>query len=140
MLLAGCTAAGSSTKTTAEAAATAIVDSTGHFRVPAAYRESYQTLGTWAVAADAGAGAKQLHVVYASPGAIAARKKSGTFPDGTVLVKEVYDAATGPMTTGTVSHAAQLKGWFVMVRDSKNQHSGNMLWGDGWGWSLFVAD
>ena len=39
--------------------------------------------------------------------------------------------ATEPMTTGTVSHAQTLKGWFVMVRDSKNIHPGNKLWGDG---------
>jgi hypothetical protein len=43
------------------------------------------------------------------------------------------------MTTGTVSHAQTLKGWFVMVKDSKNSHPGNMLWGDGWGWSWFDA-
>ena len=35
------------------------------------------------------------------------------------------------MTTGTVSHARTLKGWFVMVKDSKNSHPGNVLWG-GW--------
>jgi hypothetical protein len=56
-----------------------------------------------------------------------------------VLVKEVFEATTGPMTTGTVSHAQTLKGWFVMVRDSKNTHPGNKLWGDGWGWSWFDA-
>ena len=44
------------------------------------------------------------------------------------------------MTTGTVSHADKLKGWFVMVRDSKGTRSGNPLWGDGWGWSWFDAD
>jgi hypothetical protein len=56
------------------------------------------------------------------------------------LVKEVYDTATETMTTGTVSHAQKLKGWFVMVKDSKNSHPGNSLWGDGWGWSWFDAD
>jgi hypothetical protein len=30
-------------------------------------------------------------------------------------------------------------GWFVLVRDSKNSHPGNKLWGDGWGWSWFDA-
>jgi hypothetical protein len=35
-----------------------------------------------------------------------------SFPDGSVLVKEVFQAATGPMTTGTVSHAET---WFVMT-------------------------
>ena len=57
-----------------------------------------------------------------------------------MLVKEVFAAATQPMTTGTVTHAQQLKGWFVMVRDSSNSHPGNPLWGDGWGWSWFDAD
>ena len=61
------------------------------------------------------------------------------FPDGTVLVKEVFQAATAPMTTGTVSHADVLKGWFVMVRDTTARHAGNGLWGDGWGWSWFDA-
>jgi hypothetical protein len=43
------------------------------------------------------------------------------------------------MTTGTVSRADALKGWFVMVKDATNQHPGNALWGDGWGWSWFAA-
>jgi len=43
-------------------------------------------------------------------------------------VKEVYDAATAPMTTGIVSHVQTLKGWFVMVKDDKNSHPGNLLW------------
>src|SRR5262249_16252375 len=64
---------------------------------------------SWAVAADQGQGSKQLHVVYASPGTIAAYRTDGRFPDGAVLVKEVFKAATGQMTTGTVSHAETLK-------------------------------
>ena len=53
--------------------------------------------------------------------------------------KEVYETSTAPMTTGTVSHAQTLKGWFVMVKDSNNSHPGNSLWGDGWAWSWFDA-
>jgi len=68
-----------------------------------------------------------------------AYKASGHIPDGTVLVKEVFQAATAPMTTGTVSHADILKGWFVMVRDTSGRHAGSKLWGDGWGWSWFDA-
>ena len=56
-----------------------------------------------------------------------------------MLVKEVFDAATGAMATGTVSHAQTLKGWFVLVKGSKNSHPGNKLWGNGWGWSWFDA-
>jgi hypothetical protein len=62
-------------------------------------------LGSWAVAADQGQGSKELHVVYASPGTIAAYRRDGRFPNGAVLVKEVFQAATGQMTTGTVSHS-----------------------------------
>ena len=116
-----------------------VADTDGALRVPADYRSMYEYLGTWAVAADKGEGTKQLHSVYASPGAVAAFRANGHFPDGAVLVKEVYEAATGPTTTGTVSHAETLAGWFVMVKDSKNSHPQNKLWGSGWGWSWFDA-
>jgi hypothetical protein len=99
----------------------AVADDAGNLHVPDTYRTTYELLGSWAVAADQGQGSKQLHVVYASPGTIAAYRTDGRFPDGAVLVKEV------------------LKGWFVMMKDSKGRHAGNKLWGDGWGWSWFDA-
>jgi hypothetical protein len=118
----------------------AVVDVNGNLRVPHDYRATYRYLGSWAVAADQGPGAKELHVVYASPETVAAYRSHGSFSDGAVLVKEVYATATGQMTTGTVSHADILKGWFVMMKDSRGRHAGNKLWGDGWGWSWFDAD
>jgi hypothetical protein len=117
----------------------AAVDAEGNLRVPHEYRTTYQPLGSWAVAADEGRGSKELHVVLASPGSVEAYRKDGRFADGTVLVKEVFEAATKEMTTGTVSHANKLKGWFVMVKDSNGRYPGNALWGDGWGWSWFDA-
>jgi hypothetical protein len=117
----------------------AVVDAQGNLHVPSSYRAAYEFLGTWAIAADKGGGSRELHNVYATPGTIAAFHASGHFPDGTVLIKEVHETSTAPMTTGTVSHARTLKGWFVMVKDSKNSHPGNVLWGDGWGWSWFDA-
>jgi len=117
----------------------AVVDDKGNLRVPADYRTAYQMLGSWAVAADNGPGSKQLHVVYASPGTIAAYRKDGHFPDGTVLVKEVFKTTTKDMTTGTVSSAGTLAGWFVMVKDSVGRFPGNKRWGEGWGWSWFDA-
>jgi Cytochrome P460 len=114
-------------------------DALGNLHVPAHYRTDYQFLGSWAVASDQGQGAKELHIVYASPGTMAAYHKSGRFPDGTVLVKEVVEAKTMPMTTGIVSHFQTLKGWFVMVKDNVGRFPGNKLWGDGWGWSWFDA-
>jgi hypothetical protein len=120
-------------------AAQSVVDGNGNMHVPENYRREYEYLGSWAVAADQGQGSKDIHVVYASPGVAVAYKAGGHIPDGTVLVKEVFQAATAPMTTGTVSHADVLKGWFVMVRDTTGRHAGNRLWGDGWGWSWFDA-
>jgi hypothetical protein len=117
-----------------------VVDSHGNLHVPHAYRAAYQYLGSWAVAADQGPGAKELHIVYSSPGAVEMYRRHGNFPDGAVLVKEVYAAATGSMTTGTVSHPDTLKGWFVMMKDGRGRHPDNKLWGDGWGWSWFDAN
>jgi len=116
-----------------------VADATGNLHVPDGYRATYQFLGSWAVAADQGQGSKEVHLVYASPGTVSAYRKDGHFPDGAVLVKEVFQASTGPMTTGTVSHVETLKGWFVMMRDNIGRHPGNALWGDGWGWSWFDA-
>jgi hypothetical protein len=86
-----------------ESKAEAVTDTKGNLHVPEAYRTTYEFLGTWAVAADQGQGSQELHVVYASHGTIAAYRKDGNFPDGTVLVKEVHFAATGQMTTGTAA-------------------------------------
>jgi len=117
----------------------AVVDDKGNMRVPADYRTRYQMLGTWAVAASDGPGSKEMHVVYASPGTIIAYRKDGRFPDGAVLVKEVFKTTTNPMTTGTVSSAGTLAGWFVMVKDDASRFPGSKLWGDGWGWAWFDA-
>ena len=117
-----------------------VVDANGNLRVPANYRTSYQFLGTWAVQEAPDKSPNQLHIVYASPGTIAAYRKHKRFPDGSVLVKEVFQTGTGPMKTGTVSRAQTLKGWFVMVKDTRDSHPGNALWGDGWAWSWFDAD
>src|SRR5262245_57736782 len=115
-----------------------IVDHDGNMHVPPGYRARYEFLGTWVVAGDSQA-AKELHVVYASPGVIDEYRRSKRFADGAVLVKEVFQAQTAQMTTGTVSRADTLKGWFVMVKDAKGRYPGNKLWGDGWGWSWFDA-
>lgn len=122
-----------------DATTSTVVDDQGNMRVPADYHTTYQMLGTWAIAADKAAGSKEMHVVYASPGVIAAYRKTGHYPDGAVLVKEVYKTATKRMTTGTVSSADTLVGWFVMVKDDIGRFPKNKLWGDGWGWSWFDA-
>ena len=114
-----------------------VVDARGSLHVPETYRTSYQFLGSWALPADTGKSTKEIHNVYASPGAIDAYRKTGHFPEGAVLVKERFHTATQQMTPGTVSHAEKLVGWFVMVKESKNIHPDNKLWGEGWAWSYF---
>jgi hypothetical protein len=77
-----------------------VVDAAGHPRVPADYRTLYQALGSWAIVANSGQGSKEMYTVYASPGAIDSNRKTGHFPDGAVLVKEVFATSTNEMTTG----------------------------------------
>ena len=109
--------------------------------MPPDYRTRWVFLGTWSIdAGDGTAGAKGLHNVYTQPGVVENYRNGGEFPDGTVLVKELLGPETRPMTTGTVSHAVDIEGWFVMVKDTKNRFPNNKLWGDGWGWALFSAD
>ena len=81
------------TAATGDQSPQAVVDAQGNLRVPEDYRAAYQFLGAWAIAADQGKGSQQLHVVYASPGTIAAYRKDGHFPDDSVLVKEVFETA-----------------------------------------------
>jgi hypothetical protein len=54
-----------------------VVDTSGNLRVPGDYRTRYQFLGSWPVAADQGQGSKEIHVVYASPSAVAGTLRTG---------------------------------------------------------------
>ena len=125
----------SAVSSSAESKGESVADVAGNLRVPDAYRTDYQFLGSWAVGGEQGSSSKEFHVVYASPGTIDAYRRTGLFPDGTVLVKEVFQAATGRLTTGNVGHAETLKGWFIMMKGGDGRYAGNKLWGDGWGWS-----
>jgi hypothetical protein len=124
---------------------THIVDKDGKISLPLEFHQTWAFLGTWSIAAPdvdssgaaSGHGAAGLHNVYTQSEAITAYKKTGEFPDGTVLIKELLKAKTGSMTTGTVSWGQEVEGWFVMVKDRHNRFPDHSLWGDGWGWVLF---
>jgi hypothetical protein len=124
-----------------------LVDNEGNITLPGNFRAEWTFLGTWSIAekdveqasAASGHGAAGLHNVYTQPGVAEYFRENGSFPDGAVLVKELLKATTGQMTTGTVSRGAEVEGWFVMVKDTKERFSGNPVWGDGWGWALFNA-
>ena len=120
-----------------------LVDDAGNISLPKDYRSDWTFLGAWSIAqkdvAD-GQGAAGLHNVYTQPGVAEYFGENGSFPDGAVLVKELFKTVTAPMSTGTVSRAGEVEGWFVMVKDTQGRFMASQLWGDGWGWAFFAAD
>jgi hypothetical protein len=114
-----------------------LVDKQGNIRKPADYRDLYEFLGTYTVLDPNG---NQMHVTYATPGTAAYYRKTGKFPDGAVLVKEISGTDHAKLTTGDAHWASGIQVWFVQIKDAKNRFPNNPLWGDGWGWALFKAD
>ncbi len=115
------------------------VDKKGNISFPQDFRISMAHLGSWFVPEG---GASGFHDVYTERASIEAFRKTGKFPDGATIIKELRASEKGEYTTGKgVSHSTSgLKQWFVMVKDSKGRFAGNATWGDGWGWALFKPD
>jgi cytochrome c len=107
---------------------------------PADYREKFEHIGTSAVATKPGGPVDEMHSVYSRPEDVKAFRRDGKFPDGAVLVKEVTKVASEKLTAGEAHWSADPKLWFVLVKDAKGRFPGNDLWGDGWGWGLFLAN
>ena len=106
---------------------------------PTDYRETFEHLGTYAVATKPNQPLDEMHVVYARPEDVRAHRRDGKFPDGATLVKEVTRVGSDKLTTGQSHWATDIKLWFVMIKDAKGRFPSNDLWGDGWGWALFLA-
>ena len=102
------------------------------------FRREWTLLGVWIVNGEKDA--KGMHNVYAERGVVDRYRATGQFPDGAVLVKELISASAGDFTTGRISLATGIDGWFVMVKDTKGRFANNLLWGDGWGWAFFKSD
>ena len=117
-------------------AGNAVVSSTGEISLPKDFRTNMSHLGSWFVPSGDASG---FHDVYMDKASVKAFRKNGKFPDGAVIVKELRAHQSGNYTTGqNVSYAtANLKQWFVMVKDANNKYPNNSNWGDGWGWALF---
>lgn len=116
------------------------VDENGKISRPTDYRSGWAHLGTFAAAKKKGQDVKTLHGVYTQSWVVDAFNRSGEFPDGAVLVKEVRKAESGKMTTGHVAWSTEMDVWFVMIKDRKERFPESSHWGDGWGWALFKAD
>jgi len=115
------------------------VSERGEITLPENFRNSMSHLGSWFVPEGGAAG---FHDVYAQPEAIVAYRKTGLFPDGAVLVKELRAAKAGDYSTGGGVQRAtdQILQTFVMVKDGQDQFEKSAQWGDGWGWALFKPD
>ena len=112
------------------------VDANGNISFPEGFRTSMVHLGSWFVPEG---GASGFHDVYTEKESVEAYRRTGKFPDGATLVKELRASKSGSFTTGQgVSYATDgIKQWFVMIKDSRNRFAGNPLWGEGWGWALY---
>lgn len=115
------------------------VDASGNITSPKNFRTTMVHLGSWFVPEGDASG---FHDVYTEKESVEAYRKTGKFPDGATLVKELRASTSSNYSTGTnVSYANNnVKQWFVMIKDSKGRFTKNSLWGDGWGWALFKPD
>src|SRR6516225_2541768 len=99
---------------------------------PTDYRDTFEYLGSYAVATKPDKPLDEMHVVYARPEDVRAYRRDGKFPDGATLVKEVTRVGSERLTTGQSHWATDIKLWFVMIKDAKGRFPDNDLWGDGW--------
>src|SRR6185437_2799059 len=88
----------------------------GGIRRPTDYRDTFQYLGTYAVATKPGQPVDEMHVVYSRPEDLKAFRRDGKFPDGALLVKEITGVKSDRLTTGQSHWEDGIKVWFVMVK------------------------
>lgn len=115
------------------------VDKQGGISLPKDYKTKWTHLGGWAVAKKKGQAVHEIHDVYTQPHVVEAYNRTGGFPDGAVLVKEVREAKAEKLTTGHAAWSTDIKIWFVMIKDRKDRFPDHDHWGDGWGWALYEA-
>jgi len=133
------TAEGSKTAKNPDDGFSPYVDADGKISLPKGYKQKWAHLGSWAVAKKTGETIHEMHDVYTPAETITAYNKTGEFPDGAVLVKEVHETKADRLTTGHAAWSTDIKIWFVMIKDRKERFEDNDHWGDGWGWALFEA-
>lgn len=113
------------------------VDAKGGISLPDDFETKFVHIGTVSVAAKPGEPVNELHGTYTRIEDLEAFRRDGKFPDGAVLVKDVRATTNEKLTTGNAAYGADVKVWFVMIKDAKGRFPENELWGDGWGWGLF---
>jgi Cytochrome P460 len=106
------------------------------------YRKEWVEIGSVSSLAEkSDEGSKQIDTVYVERKNLEAYLRDGKFPDGAVLVKELLGTKTEQLTTGKISYAAgEVKGRFVMVKDSKGKLGSGPRFGDGWAWAFYKGN
>ena len=74
------------------------VDGKGNISFPNGFRSSMVHLGSWFVPEG---GASGFHDVYTEKESVETYRKTGKFPDGATIVKELRASDSGTYTTGT---------------------------------------
>lgn len=82
------------------------VDTEGRISLPWDVRRHWVHLGSYVMSEADGPG-QGFHDVYAPSAVAAVYRRTGHFPDGAVLVKEIRTLGAGPMTTGPATWAAE---------------------------------
>src|SRR6476661_7919671 len=80
---------------------------------PTDYRDTFEYLGSYAVATKPDKPPDEMHVVYARPEDVRAYRRDGKFPDGAILVKDVTHVGSAKLTTGQSTWTKDVKIWFV---------------------------
>jgi hypothetical protein len=70
----------------------------GHISLPKDFRTRFVHLGSWAMVDDRSS--KGLHNVYTERKTVEQYRKTGKFPDGATLVKEIRKLESGELVTG----------------------------------------
>ena len=111
------------------------VDKKGNISLPPNFRMKMVHLGSWLVPQGEASG---FHDVYTEVASAQAYQQTGKFPDGATIVKELRPSFTGNYTTGAnvKSATAEVKQWFVMIKNTQNRFKDHPNWGEGWGWAL----
>jgi hypothetical protein len=128
--------AGTAARSETESLFSPFVERDGTIRFPGEVRDRWVHIGSWG-SADLNSADPGQHDVYTQPGTVEEFRKTGKFPDGAVLLKEVRRIESGYMTTGPVTWAGDRVLWFMLVKDTEDRFPDNPNWGNGWGWALF---
>lgn len=121
----------------ADASFSPYVDASGRISLPEDFDTTFVHIGTVSVEKKPEEPVMELHGTYTRREDLEAFQRDGHFPDGAVLVKDVRATTNSKLTTGSAAYGADVKVWFVMIKDAKGRFPDNELWGDGWGWGLF---